>query len=1253
MKALGLFCCIAVGFAAAGCASSSVRPDAELAEARAAAEAGEPGANLRVARVVARYGPRAAPYLDGVAAARRAPAPEGRFWEAVFLDALGRDADAVAAWLALLSAPDAPPTLVSAAAVAVAGLVDRVPLGPTPASPDAVDPSEALRRAMQRPGVPGALAAEALEAVAARIAADAPARADALTAAARARLGVVTRYRLIGPRDDRPALARPAPLRDGAPLAGATEPPGGEASAAGWPDWTDSSGAGGVGVPPTAHGVFSAIVDAPREGQLEVEVVGEVASRVFADGRLVAEHRWLTAPLGRRLRALVDAPASGLLEVQLAARGFPRPVRIMIRPASPAHTRADDAGPLAERLATLMIAIADRDPQAIADTLAERAGGPAFDPTIPLDALWLARAALADPDRPGATARSQASGSLLGALALAPELGGVRAELSELLLEENDNARATAVAAAGPLGDHALRLEAQLALAAGLSAREPAEALRTRLPRSCEAAGRWLDAGWEALKLRGGPADTPPRCFELELRYAVLLHAAWQLPRARALLDDLAARAAPGAQLGRVLLARSRLGLAAGELDAAAADARAALAAGAEAEQALELLLTVALLKGDAGMVQRTKDALEETPGVSALSRRDVLDATRDLGLPLADGLTLARGAAAPDDDPDSASGSYEVLLADRHTRIYADGAMLHRDHRVVRLLEANAVDEFGEIALPDEAEVLLARTWKPIDGGGWQPIEPEDLIEKTSISLPALERGAIAEVAWFWYEPPAARFAPGWRTPVFRFASDRGRTRVARWVVDAPPDLPLDVVTVAGGPAPTRPAPGRLVFEARAMPRVLTEPLDPRPDRRIPGAMVANRFDPTQIVDRLADEAASTLAPSPSLSALVAEALGGLNAGRGLARLEALHAFVVSQIRDLDESPLSGRAAFAASRRAGERASLLAALCRAAGVEADLALVRPLAYGALDPEQFEPENYLYPVVRARVDGREVWLDTVNRFAPFDYLPPLVQGSDALVLTPDGGQRVTTPSTPAREGEREISMVVSVAPGGLTYAARGDERITGVYAMSWRQALLDMPQDRREAVLATIVQQSLPGAQVEHVTTIALERRGEPLVVRWEARGLLAEQAPGQTALTVGLAPERLEQGTVLVPDRRTPMLVNRSVRLSLRVSVRAPEDLLVAGAPEPVRVTHPLMTMERATERTDDGHGLIVTKTFRLAAGIVGPDAYAAWKTAVRAVDRADVVHLVLDVVPNERMGGAGPPTERGDGVPGAVTTR
>src|SRR5690606_3581848 len=124
------------------------------------------------------------------------------------------------------------------------------------------------------------------------------------------------------------------------------------------------------------------------------------------------------------------------------------------------------------------------------------------------------------------------------------------------------------------------------------------------------------------------------------------------------------------------------------------------------------------------------------------------------------------------------------------------DGGLVHREHRLVRLIDPHAVEAFGEVAAPDGAEILLARTWRPIGGGGFQPIEPEDFVEKTTISFPALMPGAVVEMAWFWLEPAGQRAmagadrhgAPWFETDAFELESPHGPTRHARFVLVAPP---------------------------------------------------------------------------------------------------------------------------------------------------------------------------------------------------------------------------------------------------------------------------------------------------------------------------------------------------------------------------------------------------------------------------------------------------------------------------------
>ena len=111
----------------------------------------------------------------------------------------------------------------------------------------------------------------------------------------------------------------------------------------------------------------------------------------------------------------------------------------------------------------------------------------------------------------------------------------------------------------------------------------------------------------------------------------------------------------------------------------------------------------------------------------------------------------------------------------------------------------------------------------------------------------------------------------------------------------------------------------------------------------------------------------------------------------------------------------------------------------------------------------------------------------------------------------------------------------------------------------------------------------------------------------------------------VALSPEHLARATVKLAERTTPLLVNRAAALELRLVVNVPRGWRIPTAPPPIVVSHPLVQLTRYATLSEGGRTLTTTKSFDLDLGLVSPDEYAEWRAAAAAVDRADVLHLVI----------------------------
>ncbi|MGM0574172.1 MAG: hypothetical protein ACQEXJ_00365 [Myxococcota bacterium] len=1199
----GAVAALAVALLAASCAGPRVERMEPGALRRAAAE-GDAGAARRLAEAVAAgrvegarleearrllrdLGPRATP-ADRALAARLA-------------GAAGEPRVAFEAWVALASDPVTPAWLARYGALRAREWVDRVDLrvAPTPFP-------------LRPPGDPaGPAVAHLAEAVAVRRGDD-----DALDRA-RARIGWVERFDRTGRLAAWPALALPG---SEAILTGLDRP---ERTAPA-PEEGIETPDGTVAFREEGPGLYAARVPLPPgAGPFGVEVLGSAGVRIFVDGGEVRTNDRLGAWRPRRLVARLPASAGSHVEIQVASRSAAPRVRVAVREA-PEPVGAPPVDRLMGRLAALEDALWRGAPVA-----AHRAAGVLADDALGVAALDLARYAAMDPTRPMNLTRPRERRLLERALERLPDLHEARSRLARHLLDAGEISAAEGLVA----GRLPAPLEAEAALATarakGWSARAGrlARAALERVPTSCDAALTLLELRWEPL--RYGPSRLPetlPGCFEVRHRVAVLLREGRRLDEAERRLETLLQRAAPGGERTRVREALARVAWARGDRDAVVRHAQAGLDQGRRSEVFLDLLRSGALLASRDAEAAALAERMRRTRGVSVEARRSVLDPEEDLGLPLEDGEAVARDAharaAGEESDSDAPA---EVLLEEHHVRAFPDGMLVHRVHRIFRIHDADAAEEWGEISLPAGAEVLRALTWKPTPDGDLQPIEPEDLQATGAISLTALQPGAIGEAAWFWSEPPDPALDGGWMLERFAFERADAPVEQARLIVRAPPGAPVAFATTGRAPRWSVPQPGVSVLTAHDRPRVLPEPLDPRPDRRMSTVrVVGGGADRERLRRHLVDRLRTATRRGPVVERLASRALEEAGAGPE-ARLRALYDVVLDRIQAGEDLPWDGAASWIAATRAGERTTLLLALCAEEGLSCELTLARPRSRGVPDPRgtPADPDDWIYPLVRARLPGGDVWLDPSTRYVPFGYVPPLVQGTPALRLA-EGRAVIRTPDLSEAGGVRDMDVTITVDPDG-SWRAVGEETLSVLHGMSWRHVLADMVPEARERGLAGVVRQSLPGAAVQSVSVEGLHARGEPLVFRWEATGRLPDAGGGRRTLALGLSPERLSRSTVHLPERETPLFLERDGNLRMTVRIQLPEGWRLSDLPEPMEVRHEMVRYRRGVRLDGDARTLVLTKRYRQHLGLVPPEDYRAWIDAARAVDRADALHLVL----------------------------
>ena len=100
--------------------------------------------------------------------------------------------------------------------------------------------------------------------------------------------------------------------------------------------------------------------------------------------------------------------------------------------------------------------------------------------------------------------------------------------------------------------------------------------------------------------------------------------------------------------------------------------------------------------------------------------------------------------------------------------RIFPSGTVMTLTHQIVRVDSKDAIDKWGEIAIPPGGEILTLRTHKR-DGS---TREPEEIAGKETISAADVAIGDYIEWEYLETRPPSGAFAPGFLVDRFFFQS-------------------------------------------------------------------------------------------------------------------------------------------------------------------------------------------------------------------------------------------------------------------------------------------------------------------------------------------------------------------------------------------------------------------------------------------------------------------------------------------------
>ncbi|HWO19019.1 MAG TPA: DUF3857 domain-containing protein [Kofleriaceae bacterium] len=311
----------------------------------------------------------------------------------------------------------------------------------------------------------------------------------------------------------------------------------------------------------------------------------------------------------------------------------------------------------------------------------------------------------------------------------------------------------------------------------------------------------------------------------------------------------------------------------------------------------------------------------------------------------------------------------------------------------------------------------------------------------------------------------------------------------------------------------------------------------------------------------------------------------------------------------------------------AGDRALLLVALLRQAGLRADLALIHPGPGRDVDVELPGLDGLACALVRVKVGGRDVWIDPTEELALPGRLPAVAQGRRALIAADDTAGLVMTPAAVAADNLLREVRTFELSESGPAVRVTEVASYSGVFEVVARRLIRNQPAavtkddftrhaaDRYGAVLERY--RSTPPQDLDTPFTMTMEAVRAQRAFTWNEQ------------ISVPLHPaEPLGSLSSLLPDEEpgaprradfqlpVPFVMEIETRLVLPPGYTAPVL--------PADKTTPVGTATLTERRRLAGRTLVVTFGFDSGKPRLSPAELAALHRAVAAM-KSQIVHVEI----------------------------
>jgi tetratricopeptide (TPR) repeat protein len=564
-----------------------------------------------------------------------------------------------------------------------------------------------------------------------------------------------------------------------------------------------------------------------------------------------------------------------------------------------------------------------------------------------------------------------------------------------------------------------------------------------------------------------------------------------------------------------------------------------------------------------------------------------------------------------------------QVLVLDyMAVRVFDDGSSLELVHTVQKAQSDEAVDQLGEVEVPDGAQVLTLRGIKP-DG---RRLEADNISGKSSVSLPNFAPGDYVEFEYLQASAPSEGFPAGYLGDRFYFESFEVPFDHSEMVVILPTQMKYEVDPRGDAPKAEQKLLGdlrELRFHVDQSLPLSEEPNSVAVREFIPSVRIGvNATFPT-LVESLRDVLSDRDLFDPYYAQLTREIVGDAAATDYRLRAERLYGWVLANIENSNE--VFSQAALMLRAKAGNRARVLNYLLGLAGVPTQLALARSYGSDSVVSDMADADTYDHLLIRVDTKPEPIWLFTNERWAPFGFMPAALRGQPALLMAAGAPSVKVGPGTLGPDSRRFVVNATLAADGGAKLDV--NETLHGSEAVAWRGQLEQIPQAELEHRMEQDYAARLfPGASLSKLEISGREQEKPDLTLHYvlDIRSF-ARQVPEGLALPAVLESE-VAANLARTATRKTTELIASPLHTDVTLTIQLPNGFQLAGKPEPQNLVGAFAGRPSFGNRISSDQGALkIERSLSLPAMRVLPQDYPAFAEFCRRVDEVEGQELLL----------------------------